>query len=36
MGSDWNNFPGTARTDRQTDIVVLIYKIDEIMPGFST
>jgi hypothetical protein len=28
MGSDWNNFPSTARTNRQTDTVALIYKID--------
>jgi hypothetical protein len=26
-GSAWKNFPGTAHTDRQTDIVTLIYKI---------
>jgi hypothetical protein len=26
-GSDWNNLPGTAHTDRQTDTVALIYKM---------
>ncbi len=28
MGSDWNNFPGIAGTDKQTDTVALIYKIE--------
>jgi hypothetical protein len=27
MGSDWKKFSSTARTDRQIDIVALIYKI---------
>jgi hypothetical protein len=27
VGSYWKNFPGTAHTDRQTDIVAFIYKI---------
>jgi hypothetical protein len=25
--SDWKNLPGTTHTDRQTDIVALIYRI---------
>jgi hypothetical protein len=30
-GNDWKNLPGTAHTDRQTDTVALIYKIESIL-----